>query len=137
MTCPNKKMVGISVTTDGTYLNAHRVNRLNLLLETVQDAYCNVATEMLKNDAVDRLFPPDVPDLDCKEVLASMKDGYYQIMSKQGDSPYHDILKPAVAVGYELFTGMVKDACVQDNKFTREQMVQATEALIRAVCNAD
>jgi hypothetical protein len=52
------------------------------------------------------------------------------------DAGYQQI-KPAVAVGYELFTGMVKDACVQDNKFTREQMVQATEALIRAVCNAD
>jgi hypothetical protein len=143
----NSIMVGFQVKPDNKYLDHHRVNRINNLLETFQTASCSFLLNNA-NHVLDTMFDKNlsivyesildkratVVELDCNEALR-MVDVIYDkgMISLHGNEK--KIISPMLTLGYGLFKDMVLDTCDTNNKITRESMSEAANALLKVACN--
>jgi hypothetical protein len=132
----NSMMVGFVVKPDNKYLDNMRVNRINNLLTTFQMASCDLAFQNAYN-WTDNVFDTQASfqELDCDDVLRRSKKIYDNVLSTDDSSK--QLLIPTLALGYGLFTDMVRDTCGQNKKLTRESVIDATNALLKVACNVD
>lgn len=130
-------MIGFKVKPDGRYIDDLRVNRINTLLATSQEAACNIALKHVDDFASSYFFGlKDDQKLDCDPFMKAISEKYNDSVRLLLDSHRVEMV-PTVTLGYELITGIAKDICGTDRTVSRRTLSHAAASLLEVACNVD
>ena len=130
-------MIGLKVKPDGRYIDDLRVNRINTLLATSQEAVCNIALKHFDDFASSYFFGlKEDQKLDCDPFMKTLSEKYNDNVMLLLESHRVEMV-PMVTLGYELITGIAKDICGTDRTVSRRTLSHAAASLLEVACNVD